>query len=229
VKATEARALFDRSARTYDPVNRAISLGLDRHWRRWVAEKAVERRGASVLDAMTGTGEVAVEAARAGGVVTAIDVSPEMLAKARQRACRDGVHITPVLADTTCNSELPPGPFDSVCVSFGLRYVDDVQGFLVALRQRVIPGGRLVVLEFCVPPRGLLSTPASFYFFRVLPRIGELLGGYAPLYRYLRESTVAVGSAADLVSLIESAGFEIEEQRQFGFGLVLGVGARPKG
>jgi ubiquinone/menaquinone biosynthesis C-methylase UbiE len=67
-----------------------------------VGERLVEDMGVAgldVLDVATGTGMTAITAAWAGGRVTAIDVTPELLAIARARAERAGMTIRWITAD----------------------------------------------------------------------------------------------------------------------------------
>lgn len=223
MKAAEARRLFDLNAESYDPVNRILSAGLDRSWRRWVAEEAAPDVGMRVLDAMAGTGEVAVEEALRGAFVTAADASPGMLARAQVRAEEAGVDLHVVVTDLTDPTAEPCGPFEAVSISFGLRYVDDKVALLQSLANRMEPGGRLVLLEFCTPSPGLLNSPAGFYFFRILPWLGARLGKGPELYDYLRDSTKAVGTARDLERCVEEAGLRVVRRRTFGFGLVCGI------
>src|SRR5204863_6133421 len=79
------RTMFDRIAPVYDVMNRVMTAGLDRRWRRLAARAAV-RPGDRVLDACCGTGDLAVEAVRLGGAVTGLDFSPRMLERARRKA-----------------------------------------------------------------------------------------------------------------------------------------------
>lgn len=217
-----ARELFDRNAARYHPVNTVLSVGLDRRWRRWVAVKAVRRPGARVLDAMTGTGEVAVEAALLGARVTAVDISTEMLSHARNRARDAGVCVSPVVADLTARRSPLPKSYDAACISFGLRYVDDQHALLRSLAGRLCPGGRIVVLEFCVPPRRPLSSAASLYFFNILPALGGAFGVGRELYDYLGASTRRIGTAENIERIIGGAGLIVIERASFGFGLVAG-------
>ncbi len=54
-------AMFDRISPVYDPMNRLMTAGLDRRWRRLTVQ-AVVRPGDRVLDACCGTGDLAIEA-----------------------------------------------------------------------------------------------------------------------------------------------------------------------
>lgn len=179
---------------------------------------------------MCGSAEVGVEAARLGAEVTLADISPRMLAHAAARAYGAGRKVRLQLIDIARPSSLPAGPFDAVCLSFGLRYLDDPPGTLATLARLLKPGGRLVILEFVVPDyRRLsaaqlaLSLPAAAYFFHLLPRIGSFLTGQPQLYRYLIDSTRQVGYAGHLYEWTEEAGLHVAAARHMGFGLVQGL------
>ena len=73
--------------------------------------------GRTLLDICTGTGEIARRAARAGAAVTAIDLTPGMLERARRKAARLGVHFE--LADARALPFLDSS-FDGVVLSFAL-------------------------------------------------------------------------------------------------------------
>ena len=79
------RRMFDRIAPVYDAMNRTMTAGLDRRWRRLTAE-AVVHPGDEVLDACCGTGDLAIAGAAAGGRVTGLDFSEPMLERARRKA-----------------------------------------------------------------------------------------------------------------------------------------------
>src|SRR5439155_11618831 len=74
------RTMFDRIAPVYDAMNRLMTAGLDRRWRRLTAE--IVSPGDRVLDACCGTGDLAVASARRGARVTGLDFSGRMLERA---------------------------------------------------------------------------------------------------------------------------------------------------
>src|SRR5256886_14435923 len=79
------RRMFDRIAPVYDAMNRVMTAGLNRRWRRLTAE-AVGRPGDRVLDACCGTGDLALAARRAGGRVVGPHFSQRVAARARREA-----------------------------------------------------------------------------------------------------------------------------------------------
>jgi SAM-dependent methyltransferase len=98
--------------------------------------------GEHVLDAATGTGEVALRVARAGGDVTAIDISEPMLEKARRRAEEEGVAVQFDRGDV---EYLPyeDASFDIVVSNFGLVFAPDHANVAAELARVTRPGGRV--------------------------------------------------------------------------------------
>ena len=210
--AEGVRAMFDRIAPVYDAMNRTMTAGLDRRWRRITAE-AVVRPGDAVLDACCGTGDLAVAAARAGGRVTGLDFSEAMLERARRKA----PDLEWVSGDLLA---LPfdDGSFDAGTVGFGVRNVDDLERALRELRRVLRDGGRLGILEI-TRPRGLLAPFCRFWFDGVVPLLGKLLPGGAA-YTYLPASVRRFPAPPELAALIEAAGFRDVRYRTFAGGIV---------
>ena len=100
------------------------------------------RGGEALLDAATGTGEVAIRAAHAGAIVRAIDISEPMLEKARRRADEEGLEIRFELGDV---EYLPydDDSFDVVVSSFGLVFAPDHANVAAELARVTRPGGRV--------------------------------------------------------------------------------------
>lgn len=109
--------------------------------------------GRSLLDLCTGTGEIAGRAARAGAAVTAIDLTPGMLERARRKVGHLGVRLE--LADARALPFLA-GSFDSVVLSFALHDMPrPVRLQVLAEAVRVARGG-VIVLDYAFP-RGALA------------------------------------------------------------------------
>ena len=192
--------MFDRIAPVYDVMNRVMTVGLDRRWRRLTAE-AVVRPGDRVLDAACGTGDLAIAGLRAGaGKVTGLDFSERMLERARRKDAR----IDWVRGDMLA---LPfaDGTFDAATVGFGVRNVADLEAGLRELRRVLKPGGRLAILEITTP-RGVLKPFFSLWFDRVVPLLGKLLPG-GSAYTYLPASVKRFPNAEAFAALLRECGF----------------------
>ena len=207
------RTMFDRISPVYDAMNRTMTLGLDRRWRRAAAE-AVVRYGDSVLDACCGTGDLAIAAKEAGGgSVTGLDFSARMLERARAKSRE----IEWVQGDVLA---LPfdDASFDAATVGFGVRNLDDLELGLAELRRVLRPGGRLAILEI-TQPRGVLAPFYRLWFDRLVPLLGRVLPG-GSAYTYLPASVRRFPGPEDLAALLREAGFEDVRWRLFAGSIV---------
>jgi demethylmenaquinone methyltransferase/2-methoxy-6-polyprenyl-1,4-benzoquinol methylase len=204
--------MFDRIAPVYDAMNRTMTAGLDRRWRRATAAATV-RPGDRVLDACCGTGDLALADDRAGGTVTGLDFSAEMLARARRKSSKiewiEGDAMSMPFADAS---------FDSVTVGFGIRNVPELERGLAELRRVLRVGGRLGILEITTP-QGLLRPFYRVWFDGLVPLLGKVLPG-GTAYTYLPASVRRFPAAAELAAVIRGAGFVEVEYRLFGGGIV---------
>jgi demethylmenaquinone methyltransferase / 2-methoxy-6-polyprenyl-1,4-benzoquinol methylase len=209
----EVRRMFDRIAPVYDAMNRLMTAGMDRRWRRLTAE-AVVRRGDRVLDACCGTGDLALAGLRAGAeTVVGVDFSEPMLTRARRKSGAVEWLEGDVLA-------LPfeAGAFDAVTVGFGIRNVDDLDASLRELQRVLKPGGRLGVLEI-TRPRGLLRPFFRLWFDVLVPLVGKVLpGGNA--YTYLPASVRRFPGPEDLAAALGRAGLRAVRFRLLAGGIV---------
>ena len=208
----DVRTMFDRIAPVYDLMNRLMTAGLDRRWRRLTARAAV-RPGDRVLDACCGTGDLALAGQAAGGIVTGLDFSARMLERARRKA----PELEWVEGDLLA---LPfdDASFDAATVGFGVRNVEDLDAGLRELARVVRPGGRLGCLEI-TRPRGLLRPFFRLWFDGLVPLAGRVLPGGAA-YAYLPASVRRFPGPEDLGAAMERAGFSDVRWRLLGGGIV---------
>ncbi|MFQ6111636.1 MAG: class I SAM-dependent methyltransferase, partial [Nitrospinota bacterium] len=123
-EARQVRAMFSAISPRYDLLNRLLSLGLDRGWRRRAVGMLAEGGGELFLDVATGTGDLALLlASRKESIrVVGLDFSLPMLALAREKAF--GANLAPRLKFSLGDAlrlPFPDGLFDGAAVAFGLR------------------------------------------------------------------------------------------------------------
>jgi demethylmenaquinone methyltransferase/2-methoxy-6-polyprenyl-1,4-benzoquinol methylase len=204
--------MFDRIAPVYDAMNRIMTAGLDRRWRRLTAQR-VAGPGARVLDVCCGTGDLAVACAREGAVVTGLDFSEPMLDRARRKA--------PELEWVSGDALALPfddGTFDGATVGFGVRNVEDLERGLRELRRILRSGGRVGILEI-TRPRGPLAPFYRLWFDGVVPLLGKLLPG-GSAYTYLPASVRRFPGPDELANLMGGVGFGDVEYRLLAGGIV---------
>ena len=210
--ADGVQRMFDRIAPVYDAMNRVMTAGLDRRWRRITVEQVV-RKGDRVLDACCGTGDLAIAARARGADVVGLDFSEAMLERARAKSRE----IEWVRGDVLA---LPfdDASFDAVTIGFGVRNVEDLDAGLRELRRVLRPGGRVGILEI-TRPRGALAPFYRLWFDRVVPALGRVLPGGAA-YTYLPASVRRFPAPEELAALLEAAGFAAVRFRLFAGGIV---------
>lgn len=204
--------MFSAIAGRYDLLNRMLSAGLDGRWRAQATRAAFRGmpKGAPlrVLDVATGTADLALslKRARKGAEVIGVDFAEPMLEIGRRKAAKRRL---PVRLEQGDGLDLPYGDaqFDVVTIAYGLRNFADVDRGLREFYRVLRPGGRLVVLEFPPPPKGLFGRLFRLYFLQVLPRLGGLVSGRGSAYRYLPESVLRFPTPQALAARMAAAGF----------------------
>lgn len=197
--------MFASIAGRYDLLNRTLSLGIDQRWRRRVVREAGPLEGRLVVDACTGTGDLAVAFARAGARVVGVDFTFPMVERAPAKL-RSGDAPTQFVHGDALHLPLPDGACDVASVAFGIRNVADRLQGLRELARVVRPGGRVLVLEFTTPRRGPFAWAYRTYFTRVLPRVGRLVSKHPEAYEYLPRTVLAWPSPDEFVRELEDVG-----------------------
>jgi SAM-dependent methyltransferase len=110
-------------------------------------ERVPVKRGQSVLDVATGTGNVALKAAAAGANVVGLDLAPELFHVARRRAAELGVDVDWVAGDAEA---LPydNDRFDRVFSVFGVQFAPRHQVTAAELVRVCRPGGQIGVVNW---------------------------------------------------------------------------------
>jgi len=222
--------MFSAIAPRYDLLNRLLSIGLDRGWRRKAVARIGPGNGGRHLDMATGTADVALEILRRKGgdaFVVGSDISTEMMRIGMEKAARAGGKGR--IAFVKAPGEALPfrdGVFDSASVAFGIRNVADRDLGLKEMCRVVRFGGRVVVLEFSQPEGAFFGGLYRFYFTRVLPAVGGAVSERSA-YSYLPESVLAFPSPREFAEMMRNSGCASVDYRPLSLGIVtLYVGTR---
>ncbi len=210
-KRPYVQRLFGRIARIYDLMNRLMSFGLDGRWRAFAARYLALGTGELGLDLGTGTADLAIAVIRRSGPGTrmiGMDITPEMLEQGRLKLARLGLEdrIELRIGDAE-HIDLPDNSVDGCCSAFTVRNLSDIrQGFGEMLRV-VRPGGRVVCLEISHPPGKIFGSLFHFYFYRLAPLFGTIIGKAFEEYNYLPHSLTTFPNAPALKSTMEEVGW----------------------
>ncbi len=183
--------MFSGISARYDLANHILSLQLDRAWRKQLVRWADPRPEERVLDVCTGTGDLLLGFAHQHQQLTrwGLDLSREMLAHAQKKlgSIRDAGSSL-LIEGNALQLPFASESFDIVTVAFGLRNLPDIQAGLGEMVRVLKPGGRLLILEFALPPNRLWRGTYLFYLKHVVPRLGALITGSRSAYEYLHRS-----------------------------------------
>lgn len=220
-RALSNRQMFARIAGRYDLMNRLMSWGRDRAWRREAAQAAAPAPCALALDMATGTGDLALALAPRAGRVLGVDITPPMLALARRKAAARGLEgqVSFALADGL-RLPFPEGLFDAVATAFSLRNLAQVEGGLREIHRVLKSGGHLATLELFRAPTGLRRYLQKSYLGLLIPLIGWAVAGNGAAYLYLRDSITNFYSPQDIKELMEKVGFDGVHYRLYHWGSI---------
>jgi demethylmenaquinone methyltransferase/2-methoxy-6-polyprenyl-1,4-benzoquinol methylase len=242
-KAVYVREMFGRIARRYDLMNRLMTLGRDRAWRRYtvlqlgLGSSNSNPQSPRILDVATGTGDLALEALHQhpGACVAGLDFVPEMLALAQQKAdmagqtLEDGFgsHRLALSAGDALRLPFTGAVFDGVVTGFALRNVTDIPAAFAEMARVTRAGGRVACLEIAKPRTFFVRQLFALYFYRLVPLLGGWITGQRSAYTYLPHSLTAFLTPDEIADVMRQTGWHSVSYKRLMLGTVaVHVGVR---
>lgn len=204
-KRRYVRRLFATIADRYDLITVVLSYGRDQAWKRRLLRMADVRPGMRVLDLATGTGDLAYLAHDAGARVVGLDITERMLQLARAK--RSATPRPVFLVGDMCALPFADASFDLVTTGYGLRNVPVLTTAIEEIARVLVPGGRVLSLDFNRPSNPVVRAAYLTYLFVVGGAVGWLLHRDPDTYRYIPESIRHYPGAAAVVGLLRERGF----------------------
>lgn len=219
-KKEQVEKMFDDISGKYDLLNRSLSLGIDKIWRKKAIQILNREQPSTILDVATGTADVAIALNKLNPEkIVGVDLSEGMLSVGREKLKKRGMtHIELVQGDSE-NLPFSDNSFDASIVAFGVRNFENVVKGLADIGRVIKPGGRLVVLEFSKPTVFPVKQLFNFYFRYILPGIGKWVSQSSSAYTYLPESVKAFPEDEEFLLLMKEAGYHRLEQKRLSAGI----------
>jgi demethylmenaquinone methyltransferase / 2-methoxy-6-polyprenyl-1,4-benzoquinol methylase len=202
--------MFDTIAPRYDLVNRIMTFGLDRHWRKATVAALGLPSGSLVLDVACGTGDLCRDLAGSGYKPVGIDLSWGMLRHARTAA--------PLAQTDAEHLSLSERSFDGAVSGFALRNFVALEPVFAELARVLRAGGRVALLDVSAPANPLLRAGHSVYFGHVVPRIGAVLSD-RDAYRYLPKSVAYLPPPDEMLASLRRSGFRSVQRKLLSGGI----------
>lgn len=221
-KKEQVAEMFNNIAGNYDFLNHFLSLGIDRTWRNKAIAVVAAKNPAAILDVATGTGDLAITAAKkiAGAQITGVDIASQMLEEGRKK-------INAQLLDARIemrlgDSESLPfenATYDAVMCAYGVRNFENLAAGLREMQRIMKPGGQLAILEFSRPASFPFKQLYGFYFRFILPAVGRIVSKHSRAYTYLPESVNAFPDGQRFCDILTECGFTNAKARPLTMGV----------
>jgi len=203
------RDIFSSISGKYDFLNRFLSLRQDLLWRRRAVREMRFFRTNRFLDVATGTGDLAIDCAKAfvEASVTGVDFVPEMIDAGQKKLIAASLQERVDLRHGDATAlEFDDNSFDVAAIAFGIRNTPDRKRVLVEMRRVVVESGMVMVLELSTPEPGVRRSIYSFYLNRVLPKVAKLFTKNAAAYEYLADSIMNFPVRSEFLEIMMDVG-----------------------
>ncbi|HNR19334.1 MAG TPA: bifunctional demethylmenaquinone methyltransferase/2-methoxy-6-polyprenyl-1,4-benzoquinol methylase UbiE [Bacteroidia bacterium] len=220
-KKEQVKTMFDSIALKYDLLNKILSAGIDKAWRKKLVKLLSKNNPQLILDVATGTADLAIAVSSLKPQkITGIDISPKMLQIGEKKIKK--MHLEEMIDLKVGDAENLPfteNMFDAVCVAFGVRNYENLEVGLKEINRVLKPGGEVFILEFSRPQVFPVKQIYNFYSKRILPVIGKKISGDDSAYKYLPDSVNAFPYGNNFLNILSGCGFTQNKLKSLTFGI----------
>ena len=202
--------MFNNIAGCYDRLNRILSAGIDKGWRKKATKMLKKDYPQIILDVATGTADMAImafELLRPKKII-GIDISEQMLELGRKKVEKEGLsELIQLQRGDSETINFPDNSFDAVMVAFGVRNFENLENGLKEMLRVLKPGSKLVVLEFSRPRIKIFRSLYYLYMGIVAPEVARWFSKNKKAYQYLNQSAKLFPERQAFVDILNNAGY----------------------
>jgi len=220
----QIQSMFNAVAPKYDFLNRLLSVGCDRFWRKAAVSEFKSLENKTILDVATGTADIPLEIVKRYPKpmqIVGMDFSLSMLKvgnkKISNNKLNNNIKLIPGAAE---NIPFKDHSFDGVIASFGVRNFMDTKQGLLEMHRILKPNGKIIILEFSFPKNIILEWLYRYYFEKILPITGRIISGHKTAYSYLPSSVVKFPQGETFKKILECVGFKNISLKPLTLGIV---------
>ena len=221
-KKEQVTTMFDGIADNYDSLNRVISMGIDKSWRRKLVAMAANKKPEMIVDVATGTGDLAIALTSIPSAkITGVDIAIEMLEIGKQKINQRKLDrkINMIVGDAE-SLPISDNTVDVVTVAFGVRNFGNLHKGLSEIYRILKPEGQLFVLETSVPKNMFFRIGYKIYSSLFLPLVGRLFSSDKNAYSYLSNSAATFPYGDVFNNKLRKVGFTRVQDHPQTFGVV---------
>ncbi len=221
-KKQQITSMFNTISKGYDGLNRVISFGIDKKWRKKLVQIVAKKQPKNILDIATGTGDLAIALAKNTDAkkIIGLDIANKMLDVGKEKINRQQLEnrIEMVLGDSE-KLAFDDNSFDAITVAFGVRNFENLESGLREIYRVLKPNGTFAVLETSVPTKIPFKQGYWFYTRKIIPIIGKIFAKDVSAYKYLCESAAIFPYGKAFNNILQKTGFISVENKSQTFGV----------
>ena len=221
-KEKSSQEIFDKIAPTYNLLNRLLSLGIDRFWRRAIIKQVPKKENMKVLDMATGTGDMLFMYSRLKDIssIAGVDLSNRMLGIAKRKIKKKNLtNKIKVFSEDIQNMSFFSNSFHCASIVFGIRNVPDVSKCLSEAYRVLLPNGRIFIMELTVPKNIVIKKIYLIYLRYILPFLGGMVSGHFFAYRYLNNTIEDFPQYKEFCNILKKNNFKNIFYKTFLYGI----------
>ena len=220
-KTIEVKNIFNKISHEYDFLNNLLSFGLHKLWKRKLVNLLEPLEGEDWADLCCGTGDLAFliyKRVSPGGSVTGIDSAIDILNIAMKKSeLKKNKFINWEIKDVLEINDYAEN-FDGICMSYGLRNLNNVEEGLKKVFHLLKDRGRAGFLDFNHSPKNSLPNIFQKIYLRLIVVTISSFFNLSPEYAYIEKSIRNFPKKNQLLKIAREVGFKKAKYKTLFFG-----------